>query len=160
MAFRLFPDVCDECARYDWGRWHIARVVHWGFVVGVLVALFYAFNHEWSTYRFEWVVLMFWLLVGGVVGAAAADALTSWLFDRFLMQSPVREQPEERRQEAEKFFYLGMLSAFQGKNQYALRMLELARRHGWDHWERLTEDPRFRGFCARADVKQLVESVH
>ncbi len=151
----MFPEVCNACAAYDWGHWHIKRVVQWGFIVGVFVALYYATQPS-SGREPGIALLVFWLILGGIVGAAAADAIASAMFNRFLMKAPVPGEERVRRQEAEKFFYLGLLSAFQGKERYALRMLRLARRHGWERWERLTNDPSFAAFCELPQVREVV----
>lgn len=135
-----FPDICEYCARYDWGHWHIRKLTRTGFAVGALLAAIWAF---WSgigeTYPAPWIIVAFVGVVGGFVGQAATDLATDILFNRMLIRTPPSKIPEDRAREAEKFFYISLLSAYQGKVPFAVRMLAQARRHGWRQWERLTK---------------------
>jgi hypothetical protein len=156
VVFNLFPDLCDSCARYDWGRWHIERVIYWGFFIGAVLAFIWVMGGHADAYRYPAAAIIFAVVVGGVLGAAIADAVGSFLFDRYLLSVASDLEEHQKAQEAEKFFYVGLLSAFQGKTNYALRMMRQARRHGWHRWGRMTNDPRFRDFCQLSEVKHLM----
>jgi hypothetical protein len=158
LTFTHFPDICDGCVQYDWGRWHLRRVMQAGGVIGAISGYVWAQGQgATALYANSGAATIFAMLIGAIVGWASADALGSWIFERYIMRAPEPDHEEwQRRREAEKFFYVGMLSAFQGKTQYALRMLRQAERHGWHQWERLTGDPRFRHFCNQTAVRHLV----
>jgi MFS family permease len=157
VEFNLFPDVCDNCVKYDWGHWRIATANRIGFGLGCLVGLFWVSGQDLSTYQHPLIIGFFTMLVGGVVGAAFAASVAGFLFERYLMQPPGDADESQLAREAEKFFYVALLSAFQGKTEYAVRMLRQAHLHGWRRWDRLTGDPRFQSFCRHSDVRHLVQ---
>lgn len=155
QSYTVFSDVCDGCIRYDWGHWKVKRARYHGLVFGVIVSVLAGYDSPWHRYPAGWLGFGFLLLAGALAGMAAFEALASWLFNRYLTRAEPSPHPEERAQEAEKFFYLALISAFQGKKHYALRMLRLAHRHGWRQWEMLTADPRFAAFCRLPAVQML-----
>ncbi len=157
-SYSFFPDVCDLCAGYDWGHWHIQVFNRAGFVLGGLVALLWALQTDMTVgYVYPGVLLFFVMVLGGLVGRAVTDALTNMVFNRLLIHTDPSAIPEDRAREAEKFFYISLLAAYQGKVRYAVRMLEQAKRHGWEHWERLTLDPQFRHFCRLEEVRRITD---
>ena len=157
VTFTLFPDVCDSCVKYDWVHWRIAAANRIGFVLGCIATFFWLGEQNLAVYQHTGFIWAFTMLLGGIVGAAFGATIGSWLFERYLMQPPGEEDERQLEKEAEKFFYVALLSAFQGKTEYALRMLRQAHRHGWRHWERLTGDPRFQAFCRHSGVRQLLQ---
>ncbi len=155
---RLFPDICGSCARYDWGFWRLLKVARYGMFVGALVGIFWVTGMDRAGFAHPTLLLAVGAVIGALVGRAATEGAASFVFQQYLMH--VREDlaEHERAQEAEKFFYVGMLSAFQGKTQYAVRMLKLARDHGWAGWDRLTADPQFAAFCRLPQVRRIMET--
>lgn len=150
------PDVCDDCLRYDWGHWHWRTISLLGFAAGFVVTLV-----TWSAldlgarYAHPWALAAFAGMVGGLIGYALAAILTDRILNRMLVHSPPSPRPEDRAREAEKFFYISLLSAYQGKARFALRMLEQAQRHGWVRWDRLKTDPRLGYFTRLAPVRRI-----
>jgi hypothetical protein len=151
-----FPDVCEFCARYDWGHWHIRKVHQTGFAVGaILAAIWWVASGSAAQYAHPFLLTFFVGIIGGFVGQAVTDLVTDRVFHRMLVRTEPSRIPEDRAREAEKFFYISMLSAYQGKVRFAIDMLQQARRHGWQQWERLTNEPHLRFFSKLPQVKAI-----
>lgn len=150
------PDVCEDCLRYDWGHWHWRTMSLLGFAIGFVLSVAGWIGFDFgAAYAHGWALAIFAGAVGGLVGYALAALLTDRILNRMLVHSPPSPAPEDRAREAEKFFYISLLSAYQGKARFALRMLEQAQRHGWARWERLTADPRLGYFTRLAPVRRI-----
>lgn len=150
------PDVCEDCLQYDWGHWHWRTVSLFGFLAGFVVTVAAWTGLDLGAgYAYGWVVAGFAGAVGGLVGYALTALATDRILNRMLVHSPPSPAPEDRAREAEKFFYISVLSAYQGKARFALRMLEQAQRHGWARWDLLTRDPRLGYFTRLAPVRRI-----
>lgn len=125
-----------------------------GFVVALGWALFGGALHSFAG---TGLAAFFIAALGALVGWALTEVVVNLLLNRALLHSPPNEAPGERAREAEKFFYIGLLSAYQGKTRFALRMLALARSHGWRGWERLKNDPRLTPLARCAFERALIE---
>jgi hypothetical protein len=142
-AFALHPEVCDACVRYDWGRWRWRQASWLGGLVGFGAALAAALvGGVGGGLASPSLAALFVAMVGAVVAWALCEVAIDRLLNRALLHAPPAEAPHERAREAEKFYYIGVLSAYQGKTRFALRMLTVAKAHGWVSWEALAVDPR------------------
>lgn len=157
--FALHPDVCDDCAKYDWGHWRWRQVSFVGAVGGAFVAVLWAAGGAGgSEPAHPAASVLFIGLLGALLGWALAEVAVDRLLNRALLHAPPSEAPGERAREAEKFFYIGVLSAYQGKTRLAIRMWGLAQSHGWRGWEHLRTDPRLAPLSRSPQVRALTLS--
>lgn len=150
------PDVCEDCLRYDWGHWRW-RGLNWLGAAAGAAAAWGAFvsGGAGAALVYPLVVAGLAVLLGAVLGIVFTTLVADRVLHLLIVRSAPSEAPEERAREAEKFFYISLLSAYQGKVRFALDMLEQARRHGWAQWERLTADPRLDAFARLDRVRRI-----